>query len=309
MRREARPPRRRAGRRLGRRRRHRPRPCSPRPASTCSSSRRAPDVRQGDVVPFSLEQMDRQYRAGGVTAALGFPSIAYTEGAAPAAARRSTAGCTGARPRTCSSAGAAITASPTSTRPSCTPSATRSRRSSRVQPVPGRTTPASEALRRGARPPRVAPRRDPALDDVPDRRRRRRRPPAQHDRDLPAPRRRRPGPGCSPSTASTASSSTVDAATPRRASRCPTARPATVDFAHVDRVRRGDPDPGPAAALRAAPTASARTLAVHPTVKLAARFADAINVPDDVPVHQVKEFAPDLSFGGSASGPGSSPSP
>ena len=37
-----------------------------------------------------------------------------------------------------------------------------------------------------------------------------------------------------------------------------------------------------------------RTLAVHPTVKLAARFADEVNVPDDVPVHQVKEFAPDL---------------
>ena len=47
-----------------------------------------------------------------------------------------------------------------------------------------------------------------------------------------------------------------------------------------------------------------RTLAVHPTVKLAARFADALNVPDDVPVHQVKEFAPHLSFGGSASNPG-----
>jgi hypothetical protein len=43
---------------------------------------------------------------------------------------------------------------------------------------------------------------------------------------------------------------------------------------------------------------------VHPTVKLAARFADALNVPDDVPVHQVKEFAPHLSFGGSASNPG-----
>ena len=47
-----------------------------------------------------------------------------------------------------------------------------------------------------------------------------------------------------------------------------------------------------------------RTLAVHPTVKLAARFADEVNVPDDVPVHQVKEFAPDLSFGGSAASPG-----
>ena len=34
----------------------------------------------GSVVPFSLEQMDRQYRSGGVTVALGLPSIAYTEG-------------------------------------------------------------------------------------------------------------------------------------------------------------------------------------------------------------------------------------
>ena len=32
-----------------------------------------PLVRQGDVIPFSLEQMDRQYRAGGVTVALGLP--------------------------------------------------------------------------------------------------------------------------------------------------------------------------------------------------------------------------------------------
>ena len=47
-----------------------------------------------------------------------------------------------------------------------------------------------------------------------------------------------------------------------------------------------------------------RALAVHPTVKLAARFGEAINVVDDVPVHQVKEFAPELSFGGSASHPG-----
>ena len=43
---------------------------------------------------------------------------------------------------------------------------------------------------------------------------------------------------------------------------------------------------------------------MHPTVKLAARFPEALNVPDDVPVHQVKEFAPHLSFGGSASNPG-----
>ncbi len=43
---------------------------------------------------------------------------------------------------------------------------------------------------------------------------------------------------------------------------------------------------------------------MHPTVKLAARFDEAVNVSADVPVHQVKEFSPDLSFGGSASQPG-----
>ena len=43
---------------------------------------------------------------------------------------------------------------------------------------------------------------------------------------------------------------------------------------------------------------------MHPTVKLAARFDEEMNAPDDVPVHQVKEFSPDLSFGGSASQPG-----
>ncbi|MET0910536.1 MAG: GMC oxidoreductase, partial [Ilumatobacteraceae bacterium] len=47
-----------------------------------------------------------------------------------------------------------------------------------------------------------------------------------------------------------------------------------------------------------------RTLAVHPTVKLAARFEQEMNAPDDVPVHQVKEFSPEISFGGSASQPG-----
>ena len=42
-------------------------------------------------------------------------------------------------------------------------------------------------------------------------------------------------------------------------------------------------------------------LKCHPTVKLAARFPTPLDGHDDVPVHQVKEFAPDLTFGGSAS--------
>jgi choline dehydrogenase-like flavoprotein len=46
-----------------------------------------------------------------------------------------------------------------------------------------------------------------------------------------------------------------------------------------------------------------RTLSMHPTVKVVARFPDPINSRHmGVPVHQVKEFAPRLSFGCSISG-------
>jgi choline dehydrogenase-like flavoprotein len=46
------------------------------------------------------------------------------------------------------------------------------------------------------------------------------------------------------------------------------------------------------------------SLQVHPTVKIVARFAEDVNSADlGVPVHQVKEFAPRLSFGCSISSP------
>jgi choline dehydrogenase-like flavoprotein len=46
-----------------------------------------------------------------------------------------------------------------------------------------------------------------------------------------------------------------------------------------------------------------RSLGMHPTVKVVARFPEAINTRAmGVPVHQVKEFAPRLSFGCSISG-------
>jgi choline dehydrogenase-like flavoprotein len=46
------------------------------------------------------------------------------------------------------------------------------------------------------------------------------------------------------------------------------------------------------------------SFAVHPTVKLVAQFAEAVNAPDmGVPVHQVKQFEPHLSFGCSISSP------
>lgn len=46
------------------------------------------------------------------------------------------------------------------------------------------------------------------------------------------------------------------------------------------------------------------TLHLHPTVKVTAEFADPVNHAGmGVPVHQVKEFSPRLSFGGSISSP------
>jgi hypothetical protein len=44
-----------------------------------------------------------------------------------------------------------------------------------------------------------------------------------------------------------------------------------------------------------------RGLSVHPTVKVVARFQEPVTEPDQVPTYQVKEFAPDVTLGGSAS--------
>ena len=46
------------------------------------------------------------------------------------------------------------------------------------------------------------------------------------------------------------------------------------------------------------------TLRLHPTVKVVARFPEAVNSWDmGVPVHQVKEFSPEISMGCSISSP------
>jgi len=42
-------------------------------------------------------------------------------------------------------------------------------------------------------------------------------------------------------------------------------------------------------------------LSVHPTIKVVARFGEPVTDPAEVPAYQVKEFAPGLTFGGSAS--------
>lgn len=59
----------------------------------------------------------------------------------------------------------------------------------------------------------------------------------------------------------------------------------------------------PALLQRSGRTRAGRGLSVHPTVKAVAEFADEMNSPADLATFQVREFAPELTFGGSASRP------
>jgi hypothetical protein len=193
----------------------------------------------------------------------------------------------------------ASSASSTSTRRVARRSPTRSSATSRVHRA-GRRHRASECS--AAAPPRSAgARRDPALDAYPAGGDAVTGQAPEHDPHLPAAGVRAPGArmlvDCRVDRLGAARS-----ASSAETSRSPTA-PRHHHLPARVRVRRCHPDAGAAAAL-GHPRHIGRTLAVHPTVKLAARFADEVNVPDDVPVHQVKEFAPDLSFGGFGQPPG-----
>jgi len=260
-----------------------------------------PWVEQGSVVPFSLDQMDRQYRSGGVTVALGRPSIAYTEGRCAGGGTEVNSGLY-RRP-----------AEETLDRWRRTHSITdftavefyaicdEVEADLSVTTVPGRHTPASERLRTGAA----------ALgwehDEIP----RWMRYPDGDDADAGErqsmtrtylPRAIRAG-------ARILCEHRVDRliADGRRSFRAeltgPSGEPATVDYGAV--FVCGGAIQTPALLQRSGLRRRVGgSLAIHPTVKLAARFDEPVNVSIDVPVHQVKEFSPDLSFGGSASQPG-----
>ena len=261
-----------------------------------------PYVEQGEVVPFSLDQMDRQYRAGGVTVALGFPTIAYTEGC-------------------CAGGGTEINSGLYRRPPEDVLDRWRSDhdvadlesdeldqhlRRGRAGALRADACPATHPGQRGAAPrrrrPRLAPRRDPPLDGL--------RPGAQAidgrrqsmTADVPAPAA---AAGARLLADHRVDRLVLDGGRATRAARHRPGRQPGHDRLPPRRSCAAAPSRRPACcSAPACATASVRTLAVHPTVKLAARFPDPVNVADDVPVHQVKEFAPDLSFGGSASDPG-----
>lgn len=258
-------------------------------------------VEQGSVPPFSLEQMDRQYRSGGVTVALGRPSIAYTEGRCAGGGTEINSGLY-RRPAeatldrwrrgwsiadfdtddfyaACDEIEAALS----------------------VQRVPGAHTPASERLRRGAASLGWAHDEIPRWMTYAD------------GADATSGQRQSMTRTFLPRAVSAGARLLVDHRVDRLVSdrghafraelTRPDGGPSTVDFEHV--IVCAGAIHTPALLQRSGWRGLVgKRLAVHPTVKLAARFDEHVNAGHDVPVHQVKEFAPDLSFGGSASHPG-----
>jgi len=257
-------------------------------------------VRQGEVVPFSLEQMERQYRAGGVTAAIGRPSIAYTEACCVGGGTEINSGLYRRPPeevldrwrrdhRIADFAADELYAI-----------CDEVERDLSVQLLPGPPIGASDALRRGAE--RLGwshdeiPRWMVYPSSRPDGARRQSMTETYLPRALAAGARLLAGQRVERLTTNgTMATGAIVAGAD--------GRPRTLHARAV--FVCGGAIQTPALLQRSGWRRHVgASLAVHPTVKLAARFADELNVPDEVPVHQVKEFAPDLSFGGSASSPG-----
>jgi len=261
-------------------------------------------VRQGEVVPFSLAQMERQYRAGGVTAAVGSPALAYAEGCCAGGGTEINSGLYRRPPedvlwrwrhdhglddldvdelyQICDEVETELS----------------------VQLLPSAPTAPSERLRLGAE------RLGWEHGEIP-------RWMAYSGADASTARRRSMTETYLPRATSAGALFAVGQRVDRLVmDRRPDGAAATAavvtDRAGVTRRIRfrnvvvcGGAIQTPALLQRSGlGRRFGATLSAHPTVKLAARFAGDINVPDDVPVHQVSEFAPDLSFGGSASSPG-----
>jgi choline dehydrogenase-like flavoprotein len=270
-------------------------------------------VEQGSVVPFSLDQMERQYRAGGITVALGRPSIAYTEGRCAGGGTEVNSGLYWRPPGELLERWRHEFGIVDFDPAEILSIADEVERDLSVQQMPGSHSAPSDVLRRGADAlgwrqgeiPRwmTYPGADPAtagakgtVTSDPHRGER------QSMTRTYLPRAMRAGAqvitGCRVVRLETSNGRATAAVT-----ELADGTSGRVRFDHV--FVCGGAIHSPALLQRSGFTRNiGRTLAVHPTVKLAARFPEALNVPDDVPVHQVKEFAPHLSFGGSASNPG-----
>lgn len=269
-------------------------------------------VEQGEVVPFSLDQMERQYRSGGVTVALGRPSIAYTEGRCAGGGTEVNSGLYWRPPGELLERWRDDFRIADFEPDELLDIASEVEAALSVQPMPGAHSEPSDVLRRGAdvlgwrqgEIPRwmtypggsTAAGAKGSTTPTPSKGER------QSMTRTYLPRAARAGArivtGCRVVRLETSGGRATTAIT-----ELADGQRGTIRFDHV--FVCGGAIHSPALLQRSGFTRNiGRSLAVHPTVKLAARFPTALNVPDDVPVHQVKEFAPHLSFGGSASNPG-----
>lgn len=258
-------------------------------------------VEQGSVVPFSLEQMQRQYRSGGVTVALGLPSIAYTEGRCAGGGTEVNSGLYRRPPAELLQRWSDQYHIRDLDPDAMFAIAEELETALNVVPVPGAVSPASTKLHKGAdalgwensESPRWM--KYPVGGDAAAGQR-------QSMTETYLPRAHRAGAriltGCR------VKKLTLDGTVGRFAEvSLADGSPGRIGFRHV--FVCGGAIHTPAVLQRSGLRERiGDTLAVHPTVKLAARFPDVVNATDDVPVHQVKEFAPEISFGGSASHPG-----
>ncbi len=259
-----------------------------------------PWVEQGSVTAFSLAQMDAQYRSGGVTVALGAPSIAYTEGRCAGGGTEVNSGLYRRPP------GEVIDRWRTQYQiRDLDPTeldgiADEVEKELSIGLSPGTTSEPSRILCDGAEAlgwqnseiPRWMTYPEGTTGFRGDRQ-------SMTRTYLP----RAQAAGARLVTGLTIDRLIISNDRATSASARHGGIPVTIKFRHV--IVCGGAIQTPALLQRSGVRKHiGHSLAVHPTVKLAARFDHELNVPDDVPVHQVKEFAPALSFGGSASNPG-----
>jgi len=255
-------------------------------------------IEQGSIVPFSLEQMDRQYRAGGVTVALGLPSIAYTEGRCAGGGTEINSGLYRRPPADVIERWTRDFDIADLDYDEVVSIAGDVEEALDVGVVPGPSTAPSDVLRRGAE------RLGWQHSEIPRWMKYTNGGSGQRQSMTRTYLPRAMAAGARIATGCRIDSLEMGGRTARSASTTlPDGRRGTIRFGDV--FVCGGAIQSPALLQRSRIDGPiGRSLAVHPTVKLAARFADELNVPDDVAVHQVKEFAPELSFGGSASQPG-----
>lgn len=258
-------------------------------------------VEQGAVVPFSLDQMEQQYRSGGVTVALGTPSIAYTEGRCAGGGTEVNSGLYWRPPGEMLERWRHDFRIADFEPEEILSIADEVEQAINVRTVPADHSAPSEMLRKGAAAMGWQHGEVPRWMTYPN------------GSDSTKGERQSMTRTYLPRAAAAGARIAVGCRVDRLEHAAGTATVAhttladgtagSIRFRHV--FVCGGAIQTPALLQRSGvPGAIGRTLAVHPTVKLAARFRDELNVVDDVPVHQVKEFAPHLSFGGSASNPG-----